>query len=267
MRGGAQSHLVEASDGQYYVLKPKNNPQHRRILVNEWLVAALARYLEIEAAPAELIEVTPEFVGAHPEFAIQLGSKRIPVEPGWHFGSRFPGDPAKLAVFDFLPDVLLMKVANLADFRSVLVLDKWTANADARQAVFFRAKFRQEGGEGGAERTGFLAWMIDHGFAFGGPNWEFVDAPLYGLYHRAGVYEGVTGLESFEPSLSRVEDCPEEVVDRAWRDMPLEWLEDGDEAELQRVVERLLARRGRIRHLLEDARRGAKASLFPRWRL
>ena len=35
MRGGAQAHLIEAHDGNYYVVKFRNNPQHRRILVNE----------------------------------------------------------------------------------------------------------------------------------------------------------------------------------------------------------------------------------------
>ena len=41
MRGGAQSHLIEADDGRFYIVKFQNNPQHRRILVNEW-IAGLA---------------------------------------------------------------------------------------------------------------------------------------------------------------------------------------------------------------------------------
>src|ERR1035438_6617674 len=35
MRGGAQAHLLEADDGKWYVVKFRNNPQHRRVLVNE----------------------------------------------------------------------------------------------------------------------------------------------------------------------------------------------------------------------------------------
>jgi hypothetical protein len=31
MRGGAQAHLLEADDGDYYIVKFQNNPQHRRI--------------------------------------------------------------------------------------------------------------------------------------------------------------------------------------------------------------------------------------------
>lgn len=74
---------------------------------------------------AELLEVTADFAASYPDFCIQLGSRAIPIETGWHFGSRFPGDPATLAVFDFLPDVLLQKVANLSDFAAIYALDKW----------------------------------------------------------------------------------------------------------------------------------------------
>jgi hypothetical protein len=35
MRGGAQSQLMRCSDENYYVVKFQNNPQHRRILVND----------------------------------------------------------------------------------------------------------------------------------------------------------------------------------------------------------------------------------------
>ena len=42
MRGGAQAHLLEADDGHWYVVKFRNNPQHRRILVNELLCSSVA---------------------------------------------------------------------------------------------------------------------------------------------------------------------------------------------------------------------------------
>jgi len=34
---------------------------------------------------------------------------------------------------------LLGQVANIEDFRAILVFDKWAANADGRQCVFYRA--------------------------------------------------------------------------------------------------------------------------------
>jgi len=47
MRGGAQSHLMRCDDGFYYVVKFQNNPQHRRILVNELLGTRLAARLGV----------------------------------------------------------------------------------------------------------------------------------------------------------------------------------------------------------------------------
>jgi len=43
MRGGAQSHLMRCDDGYYYVVKFQNNPQHRRILVNEGFAVWVAK--------------------------------------------------------------------------------------------------------------------------------------------------------------------------------------------------------------------------------
>jgi len=98
MRGGAQAHLIEAADGHCYVVKFLNNPQHRRILVNEWIASVFLRYLGISTPEAAVIRVTKEFLDQNPEVHFQLGTRREPVELGWHFGSRFPGDPARLVI-------------------------------------------------------------------------------------------------------------------------------------------------------------------------
>jgi len=143
MRGGAQSHLLEASDGRFYIVKFQNNPQHRRILVNERVSAVLLKYLQISSADASVIEVTEEFLQTNPGVSIELGASKTPVSTGWQFGSLYPGDPARLAVYDFVPDTLLHKVRNRDDFLGALVFDKWLSNADGRQAVFFRARVRE----------------------------------------------------------------------------------------------------------------------------
>src|SRR5262249_33231119 len=130
MRGGAQSHLLEADDGNWYVVKFLNNPQHRRILVNELLAGAFLEYLKIAAPQTAAIDVSAGFLEANPDLHLTLGTQRIEIQPGWHFGSRYPGDPARLAVYDFLPDSLLSGVANMEDFRAVLTFDKWACNSD-----------------------------------------------------------------------------------------------------------------------------------------
>jgi hypothetical protein len=267
MRGGAQAQLLEASDGRFYIVKFQNNPQHRRVLVNELVASVFLRYLQISSAECAVIQVSEEFVRENPDACMQLGASRIPVAAGWQFASLYPGDPARLAVYDFVPDALLYKVRNLADFLGVLVFDKWVANADGRQAVFFRARLREwapVAAEAHPLTMGFVALMIDQGFAFNGPEWNFIDSPMQGLYARKLVYESVTSLDPFEPWLERVLHFPEEVVDQASKQIPLEWLA-GDHDAFERMLEKLLRRRKRVPDLLRDARLG-KASPFTNWK-
>src|SRR5437899_10656633 len=168
MRGGAQSHLIEGDDGCYYVVKFVNNPQHRRVLINELVSSVFLRYLQISCPETAMIAISPEFVRENPQMSFVMGTKSIAVSAGRHFGSKFPGDPAKLAVYDFLPDLLLQKVSNLSDFRGCLVFDKWVGNADARQSIFFRARLREWTSVESAHalQLGCGRLTIHHGIAF-----------------------------------------------------------------------------------------------------
>jgi hypothetical protein len=261
MRGGAQAHLLEADDGHCYVVKFRNNPQHRRVLVNEAIASTILSYLKVSVPETAVIEVTPEFIAGNPELFIQLGARRIDIEPGWQFGSRFPGDPATLAVYDFLPDALLSQVVNLVDFRAIFVFDKWTGNADGRQCVFHRAMIR--GAVPGAGRPGFVARMIDHGYAFNGPHWDFPESAVQGIYPRRVVYDSVRSLNDFDPWLSMVVHFPDVILDRAWKIIPPEWVE-GEEDALEGLLEALYARRVRVPELIAAARE-ARANPFPNW--
>ena len=261
MRGGAQAHLLEADDGHWYVVKFRNNPQHRRVLVNELLSSALLEYLQVSAPRTALIHAAPAFLAANPEIHVTLGTARIAVEPGWHFGSRYPGDPGVTAVYDFLPDALLAQVVNRDEFRAILVFDKWAGNVDGRQCVFYRAMVRRDRG---ADRPAFVARTIDHGFTFNGPHWDFPDSPLQGLYARRLVYDGVRSLDDFQPWLDQVIHFPEEVIDQAWKRIPPDWVE-GEEDALEQLLERLFDRRKRLPDLI-GACRQAKTDPFPNWK-
>ena len=306
MRGGAQAHLLEASDGHCYVVKFLNNPQHQRILVNEWLSSVFLQYLGIATPPCAMIRISPDFLAANSETYIQLGSERRAVPPGWHFGSRYPGDPRRNVVYDFLPDSLLERVENAADFRAALVFDKWMGNTDSRQAIFFRARVHdaqqaapppvpseeRTGREGGPprredpashippsrsivreknpeERLGFVAQMMDNGYVFEGPQWRFSDSPLYGLYFRKTFYRAVRGWADFEPWLERIQYFPEAVVDEGLKQIPEEWLADSSGASRRAELEHLLERLLRRRKRvasLIEDCRGSKSEPFPNWR-
>lgn len=260
MRGGAQSHLMRCSDGHYYVVKFQNNPQHRRILANELLGTKLAARLGLPTAPAAVIEVSEELVRLTPDLAMELARTRVACAPGLQFGSRYPGDPRRLTLHDFLPDEQLRHVENLHDFAGMLVFDKWTCNTNGRQTLFFR---EADAGAGGGPRP-YRTVMIDQGFCFNAGEWSFPDAPLRGLYARNRVYEGVTGMESFAPWLDRLAmRLTERVLDELSREVPPEWYADDHDA-LWRLLEQLERRRQRVSDLLLEAKKSPRQP-FPNW--
>jgi hypothetical protein len=227
MRGAAQAHLQECDDGHFYVVKFRNNPQHRRILVNEWIASSLLAYLQISTPEIALVNISAEFLARNPHVHIQLQTGCLAVEPGQHFGSQYPGNPFTAMIHDFVPDTLLEKVVNRNEFLGALVLDKWAGNIDMRQAIFSRSGI--QGCRSGGRPCGFSASMIDQGYAFGGPQWTLLDSPLQGLYFRPTVYQNVRSWDDFQPWLDRVVRFPEGVLDNALSQIPPEWIR-GEEA-------------------------------------
>ena len=71
MRGGAQAHLLECDDGHFYVVKFRNNPQHRRILVNEWIGSAFLNYLQISTPETAIVDLPADFLAANADIHIQ----------------------------------------------------------------------------------------------------------------------------------------------------------------------------------------------------
>ena len=265
MRGGAQAHLMRCSDGNYYVVKFQNNPQHRRVLVNELLGTRLASRLGLPTAPVEVVEVSAELIRWTTELCIEMPRSRTPCSPGLQFGSRYPGDPRKLALHDFLPDEKLEEVENLHDFAGMLVFDKWTCNTNGRQTLFFedygRAGKKSPGSAPGespgsayTSARSYRTVMIDQGFCFNAGEWNFPDAPLRGLYARNRVYAGVTGMDSFGPWLERVEKrITEALLGELAGEIPPEWYEDDYDAVL-RLMEQLYRRRARVPELILSAK-------------
>src|SRR5712664_1582505 len=148
MRGGAQSHLMRCSDENYYVVKFQNNPQHRRILVNELLGTRLAARLGLPTTAVAIIRLSEELIRLTPELCMEMPRERIPCQAGLQFGSRYPGDPRRLTLFDFLPDEQLRALENLYQFAGMLVFDKWTCNTNGRQTLFFREELRHRHAQG-----------------------------------------------------------------------------------------------------------------------
>jgi hypothetical protein len=251
MKGGAQSHLMRCDDGGYYVVKFQNNPQAApagRILVNELLGSRLAARLGLPVAEGVVVEVPQELIDQTADLEMVLGERRIRCRAGLQFGSRYPGDPAETVVHDFLPEEQLRSVTNLEIFAGALCFDKWMCNTNGRQAVFVPVRVPD------SEQVRYEARLIDFGFVCNAGQWDFPDAPLRGLYARCCVYDGVRGLDSFEPWLTRIEKVmTADRIGEVAGSVPLEWY-DADRGALERLIEQLDRRRQRVRELIQDAR-------------
>ena len=254
LRGGAQSHLLRASDGNGYVTKFQNNPQHVRVLANEMLATRLGLALGLPMPRVEVIEVSDWLIEHTEDLRIQLAGQGIPCRSGKQLGSLYVGCESPGMTFDYLPHELLQKVVNVGDFARVLVLDKWTCNSDGRQAVFCRKTLRSQRHH---------ATFIDQGYCFNAGEWTFPDYPLRGVFANNCVYEGVTAWDAFEPALTRAEEMDSDIIWRCAVDIPEEWYE-GDRDGLHRLVETLYTRRGAIRKLINGFRESTRAP-FPNW--
>jgi hypothetical protein len=252
MRGGSQSHLLRASDDNYYVVKFQNNPQHVRVLANEMFATRLAHWLGLPVPRTEVIEVSDWLIANTPEMRVRVGASSVPCSSGRQLASLFAYDSA--TVFDYLPQSVLAKVANLQDFARVLVLDKWTSNCDGRQAIFSRK----------GSRGRYRATFIDHGYCFNAGEWSFPDSPLRGVYANNCVYAGVWSWDSFEPALSNAERMERSDLWRCVENIPEEWY-GCDCGALRAMVDSLFRRRGMVRDLIDDFR-CSNRNPFPNWR-
>ena len=191
-----------SADDNLYVVKFQNNPQHLRVLANELLATRLAEAVGLTVPVCEVIEVSSWLIANTPDLDMDLGRHREICRAGLQFGSRLVGGLMPGVVQEYLQDDALLEARNVKEFAGILALDKWTGNADGRQAVFTKK----------AREKRYSATFIDQGYCFNAGEWRFSDAPLRGVYGRNAVYREVTGWESFEPWLGRIETMAPEKI-------------------------------------------------------
>jgi len=258
MRGGAQSQLMRCRDvvtgrEDYWVVKFKNNPQHVRVLANELLATRLAERIGLPVPMTDSVEVSDWLVEHSPELRQHFAGRDERCSSGLQFGARYVVDPAEGQVYDYIPEALFDRVRNLNDFVGMLCLDKWTCNANGRQAVYWKK---------GRERK-YTVTFVDQGYCFNAGEWNFPDAPLRGVYPRNAVYAGVRGWESFEPWLSRIAGLEAQELWKIAEAVPPEWYEY-DLPALEKLVEELYRRRTLVPQLIEDFRVSGREP-FPGW--
>jgi hypothetical protein len=235
MRGGTQSHLVEASDGCFYVAKFAGNPLGNRTLLNEWIGHHLLQSVSASTPPVKLLRLSQQIIDEQdPHF--EIGTHRVPVRAGMHFGSRCPVNPDETAIFDFLPRKLLPCVANIEDFAKAFVIDKLLGQVDTRQAFFVRKRACGNGD------VAFRAHLIDQGGLFGQTRWRFEDAPLHGLFHDKHIYSLIVMRRACLETIELLRKFDESQLYGWMRSVPTEWFADGDQGHLTGLLSKLISR-------------------------
>ena len=88
MRGGAQSQLMLGSDGNLWVVKFQNNPQHLRVLANELIATRLAQAAGLTVPATDVVEVSEWLIANSPGMHVEgLRERARPYQAGLQFGA------------------------------------------------------------------------------------------------------------------------------------------------------------------------------------
>lgn len=235
MRGLTRAELLRTEDGAAYVTKFHTNPLGSRVLASEWIGAHLLQLLNLPAPEVGIINTTR--LDGYTDTSDKTCRLQV--------GSRYPGDPSSDAVYDFLPDPLLSAIADGGLFAGMFVFDIWTANADARQAIFHRT---------GSGKRDFNTLFIDNSHLFGGPDWTFNDSALAGHYPFRSAYQDVRSIESFLPWVQAIEQIGRaDVLNKIIGSVPDEWVPALNYATLEYVAEQLISRTKNLATRVEEA--------------
>ena len=164
----------------------------------------------------------------------------------------------RLHSLDFFAEGPLLRALRYETQPCVLLvdeIDKVDHEIDGRQAAFWKRTRERK----------FNATFIDQGYCFNAGEWSFPDAPLRGVFGRNDVYAGITGWDSFEPWLSRIESFPEHPLWSMVHQIPPEWYGSAPD-ELDQLLSRLLDRRSLVRDLVLSFKNSSR-NPFPNWRV
>jgi len=236
--GGSQPALIEADDGELYVLKFLNNIQGPQLLFNESIGTELYRLAKLPAPRWRRLIITPAFIDRNRLSCMNTAQGTWEPLSGMCFGSMFLGSMHR-QIYELLPGTFYKRLTNIDDFWLAWLLDVCANHADNRQALF----------PVGLRGT-FYAVFIDHGHMFGGPHAEmhphaatsrYLDPRLYSL----ADIERVTRLKEVLVNLP---------VEKLWLEaqhLPEEWK---SASALHRLSESLssLATPTIIEHMLDE---------------
>jgi hypothetical protein len=230
-----QSVLAKCSDGGYYVLKFKNNPQGLNALVSEVVTARLGRFLGLPVPEYAFVDVSERLISHTPAIIIEQGDLRLTYEAGVQFGSKTALDGSGATqVIDYMPASLVRWVEDLPTFAGALVLDAWTGNTDFRQVVYVKSPHSMV----------FRPIFIDHDRSLA-PFFDPQSEKSLPAFHFPDFYDFVRGWGSFEPWLTIAETAGCSELEALVAGFPREWEVPGRLG--PQLLEYLLERKSEIR--------------------
>lgn len=243
--GWTRPHIFRCDNQELYVVKFINNPDGTGVLANEWIASRLGRMLKLPVAKSSKILITDELLDMYPEL------KRMEIDSGLHFGSRFEKDGVNVGDHIDLSDC-----RNVESAAGMIVFDHWINNWDRHrtQANLLYLEIRKE------------ILLIDHSDAFFGPDWnmeawwdhpEDIDVFWGPLYEKFVPY--IDNSNPFGKYLSAIESLSENDLRSATRGLPGQWSIPEDD--LNQLIDFLLYRKDRIRYALHEL-----IAYFPSWR-
>jgi len=233
-RGMSQSVLAKCSDGGFYVLKFKNNPQGLHALMSEVVTARLGHLLGLPVPAFAFVDVSDQLTN-DPSIVIEQGDRRLRYEAGVQFGSKSAlDDSGATQVIDYMPLSLVGLVEDLPVFAGALVLDAWTGNTDFRQVAYVKSP----------HSMAFKPIFIDHDRSFA-PFFDPASERCFPATHIPEFYDFIRGWGSFEPWLTIAETAGRTQLEPLVSGFPEEW---GVPDELgAQLLEYLLSRTSKIR--------------------
>lgn len=242
MRGGAQSLLMQCTDGQYVIVKMFGNPQGPNILANELIGTAVSSAVGLPVAQGSLVYLSDEFIDQNPALWFETKDGRVRPEAGFHFGSLFVGEPSGVyRPTDYITRSRVSSIHNRPAFLGMYIMDVWANHQDNRQAILFAS----------AECESEVRF-IDHGHMFAGPRWEFSARPGLAYHLERSIYSNLWQPDRVAEWISHFDTVLPDALSHAVSLLPAQWYK----GEITLLCKVLMDRLANLTQLIEIDRVG-----------
>lgn len=81
--------------GRLDVVKAFNNPQGRRLLINEWVATTILRHLDPSTPETTIVELDSGFLEAS-RAHLTIADRQLGIQPGLHLATEYDGGEVAL---------------------------------------------------------------------------------------------------------------------------------------------------------------------------